>query len=72
MGREDGPGRTYEYSTFSTIRRTKDKVELRPRLPEEAVPNVVYVPPHAPTTSVLLSRRERGGGKCSGSQINRK
>jgi hypothetical protein len=25
MGREDGPGRTYEYSTFSTIRRTKDK-----------------------------------------------
>jgi len=25
MGREDGTGRTYEYSTVSTIRRTKDK-----------------------------------------------
>ena len=72
MGREDGPGRTYEYSTFSTIRRTKDKVELRPRLPEEAVPNVVYVPPHAPTTSVLLPVGSEGVASGSGSHINRK
>src|SRR5215204_4489318 len=32
-----------------------DGINLPIRLPEEAVPNVVYVPPHAPTTSVLLN-----------------
>ena len=40
-----------------------DGINLPIRLPEEAVPNVVYVPPHAPTTSVLLNPSGARGGK---------
>jgi hypothetical protein len=50
-----------------------DGINLPIRLPEEAVPNVVYVPPHAPTTSVLLNPSgARGVASDPGSRINRK
>jgi hypothetical protein len=62
MGREADTGRIWKNSTFLTIRRTKDRGELSPRLSSTGriPPALAFVGPLAPSTRI-----PRGWGRGS-------